>query len=304
MFSILRQPKDTKGALGDYVKLNVVVWGGTAPLKYQWQYAKAGETTFTNSKAKGNTTDVLEPPVEQQAYDYRCIVIDSDGEAITSKTARVQVGNVIKITNQLPEYFCKLEKELYPNTEFTIKAEYKGGPVKYQWQESIDGKKTWIDLKDDGNNIVGAKTEKLNYNGLKNTFRDLRCVVSADDQQVISSPVRAFLDIESIGENRKSPAILYSFGDKVEFRKWHIKVNAVEEPGDTLKYQWYTEIGKVTDGVLTSNEYICTGANTNFLKIRYQGSNDGVLYGPTFFWCVVTSEKDGTQAKSNYHRIG
>lgn len=87
---ITKQPEGATGKLGDTVTLTVAVSGGKNPLKYQWQYADAGGSTFYNSKAEGNTSNILIPPIEEKAYDYRCVITDANGESIISNTARVQ----------------------------------------------------------------------------------------------------------------------------------------------------------------------------------------------------------------------
>lgn len=90
-FTITQQPEDATGKVGDKVKLEVTVDGGKEPLEYQWQYAKVGDdSTFYNSKAEGNTRRILKPPIEEEGYDYRCVVTDADGKSIISDTARVK----------------------------------------------------------------------------------------------------------------------------------------------------------------------------------------------------------------------
>jgi|GEM_PF-3807968 len=89
-FTITQQPEDATGKVGDQVKLEVTVDGGKEPLEYQWQYAEADDSTFYNSKAEGNTRRILKPPIEEEGYDYRCVITDADGKSIVSDTARVK----------------------------------------------------------------------------------------------------------------------------------------------------------------------------------------------------------------------
>lgn len=105
--AIDKQPEAATGNLWDRVVLEVVVSGGEAPLEYQWQYAEAGDSTFYNSTSEGNTSSVLLPPVEELAYDYRCVITDASGETVISDAARVQ-SNESPADEELPQKFFVL----------------------------------------------------------------------------------------------------------------------------------------------------------------------------------------------------
>lgn len=87
--TITQQPQNASGKQGEVVTLKVVVSGGVAPLKYQWQSREYGTPTFQNSTAGGCVTDVLTPYVQSKIYDYRCVITDAEGNSVTSDTARV-----------------------------------------------------------------------------------------------------------------------------------------------------------------------------------------------------------------------
>ena len=89
--AITTQPKDYTGAVGSTAEFKVKATG--TGLKYQWQTYKSG--TWKNSSFTGSATATLSVDVtaSRDGYQFRCVITDSLGNTVTSKTATLHVDN-------------------------------------------------------------------------------------------------------------------------------------------------------------------------------------------------------------------
>ena len=122
--TITLQPQSVTGPLWDFVELQVEVSGGVAPLHYQWQYAVYGTTTFYNSTSEGNTSNVLIPQIEENIYDYRCVITDAEDNMVISDTASVgKEYKAIVMTptseSQFLQFLYELFRLLFEFLEYT-----------------------------------------------------------------------------------------------------------------------------------------------------------------------------------------
>lgn len=78
---IIYQPKDATGAVGDPVVFTVTAMNVNS---YQWQVAKIGTETWTNSSSPGNATKSVTVNITSSVYNYRlrCKLTDADGNII------------------------------------------------------------------------------------------------------------------------------------------------------------------------------------------------------------------------------
>ena len=189
---ITKQPIGAAGKLDEYVKLEVIAEGGKAPLKYQWQCAAADSSDFYNSKAKGNTSNILEPKVESNAYDYRCVITDAKGKSVTSNIARVTENIYLN-----PPVVIKQPEGFQGNVGDTAKLKVivEGGkaPLKYLWKYSEYGTSTYHDSKAPGNmsDVLRPRVEEKIY--------DYYCVIiDADGKSVKSNSARVEKTVEII----------------------------------------------------------------------------------------------------------
>ena len=85
------QPKDYTGPVGSTAEFKVTAQG--TGLKYQWQTYSSG--TWKNSSLPGYNTTILSVPVivSRDSYQFRCVISDSLGNTVTSKTATLHVDN-------------------------------------------------------------------------------------------------------------------------------------------------------------------------------------------------------------------
>ncbi len=88
--AITTQPTAKTAAAGETVKFTVKATGGD--LSYQWQYKKAGASTWYNSTSTGNKTATLtvEATAARNGMQFRCIVKNSLG-SVTSSAVKLTV---------------------------------------------------------------------------------------------------------------------------------------------------------------------------------------------------------------------
>ena len=88
--TITTQPATYTGAVGKTAKFTVEASGNN--LTYQWQYSKDG-VTWKNSTSSGATTSTMKIKVTsaRNGQQYRCVIKDSDGNTVTTKTVMIKV---------------------------------------------------------------------------------------------------------------------------------------------------------------------------------------------------------------------
>ncbi len=183
---ITTQPKNATVAMGDVAKFSVVA-DGKATLKYQWQAKSPSAGNWVDSSAASAKSATLSITAQtgHNAYAFRCVVTDGNGNKTISNAATLNV--TAKISTQ-----PKTTSATIGNTAtFTVKATGKG-MLKYQWQAQKPGTTTWVN-----SSAAGAKTTSLK---VKTVFGHdnykFRCVVTdANGNSVASSAATLTLNI-------------------------------------------------------------------------------------------------------------
>ena len=85
---ITTQPEDATVALGEYVTFTVEATGDD--LSYQWQYQRAGKSTWYNWTGKTSATLSFRGTENNNDYHYRCVVTNVSG-SVRSEAARLTV---------------------------------------------------------------------------------------------------------------------------------------------------------------------------------------------------------------------
>ena len=85
--AISKQPEDATVALGTKATFTINASGDG--LTYQWQYQKAGKTTWYNSSSSGNKTNTVSVSGTNgtNGMKFRCIVTDENGQVAISNSA-------------------------------------------------------------------------------------------------------------------------------------------------------------------------------------------------------------------------
>lgn len=173
---IVKQPVDVTAYYGNTVAFAVTAKG--AGLKYQWQVSSDG-TKWAKSGAEGNNTSKLNITATAGLNGklFRC-KITSGSFVIYSDEVQLTTKSMIR-TNPTNVTVKAGEK-----ANFTVKT--SGTNLKYQWQVSTDGGKTW---KISG--VEGSKTNtitvtaKAKFNGYM-----YRCIVINGSVKTYSKPAK------------------------------------------------------------------------------------------------------------------
>ena len=169
---ITSQPDDVTTADGTTVKFSVTVEG--TGLKYQWQTSKDGGSSWVDSGMTGYNTNTLTVSAitARNGYKFRCVVTDKNGTKVISNAATLIIGSgtttELKITSQ-PADITTADGT---TVKFSVTAEGTG--LKYQWQTSKDGGKTWVN-----SGMTGYNTNTLTVSAIadRNGYQ-FRCIVT------------------------------------------------------------------------------------------------------------------------------
>ena len=288
---ITKQPKDVKGKVGEVMKLEVMAEGGKAPLNYQWQYSNPAEPDFRNSKEKGNTTNILEPPVESTVSYYRCVITDADGKTVTSDTAKV---DLIATPLAIKKHPKDAKGKIGDFVRLEVLTEGGKTPLKYQWEYAeydygIFRYTEFRNSKAKGNttNVLEPAVEKKIYG--------YRCIVTdADGKTSVTS------NIASVSENvdfevymppikiTKQPKdVMGKLGDVV-------RLEVVAEGGKApLKYQWKY----INQGMSSFTNSIAKGNTTNVLEPPVENET-------CYYRCEITDADGKTSVTSQAAMVG
>ena len=223
--NIKKQPVSLKAASGTTGQFSISVSG--EGLKYQWQYMKAGSSTWTDNAVKSAKTDTLSVNVRESldGCKYRCIVTNSCGNTVTSSVVTLSVvADITKQPTDLKEHSGEMHK-------LSISA--KGSGLKYQWQFQKPDSSTWTN-----SSASNAKTATLSVNvrSAINGYK-YRCRVTNSCGNVVTSKVVTLTVIPTVFE--QPTALTAAAGTTGKF--------SVEADGADLSYQWqYQKPGSST----------------------------------------------------------
>ena len=232
-------------------------------MKYQWQASTDGGKTWKNSGMTGNKTATLiaEVTASRNGYQFRCIVTDSKANSVTSGIATLTVESDAAITAQPKDQTM----DVGAIAAFTVTA--TGSGLKYQWQASTDGGKTWKNSGLTGNQTA---TLKVAVTADRNGYQ-FRCIVTDSKANSVTSNTAKLVvngSLKITGQPQKQSA---AAGETASFH--------VEAAGAGLTYQWQAS----TDGGKTWKNSGLTGNKTATLKVEATASRNGYQ-----FRCKVT----------------
>ncbi len=259
--SITTQPTSKTANTGDTVKFTVKATG--SDLTYQWQYRKAGSSSWYKSTSTGSQTSTLtvEATTARHGMQFRCVIKNGLGTA-TSNAATLSVPTAPSITTQ-PVSKTANEGD---TVKFTVKA--TGSDLTYQWQYRKAGSSTWYDSASKGNKTA---TLTVSATAARNGMQ-FRCVVKNDLGTATSRAVK--LTVPS------APAITTQPTNKTASVGGTVKFT-VKATGTDLTYQWqYKKAGSSTWYNSTS-----TGCDTATLTISATAARNGMQ-----FRCIIKND--------------
>ncbi len=236
--AIKAQPESVRADCGDMAKFTVAATGSN--LTYQWQYQKAGSSTWYNSTLAGNKTATLtvEATEARNGMQFRCVVKNNIGTA-TSNAATLTVVQTAPVITTQPQNTTVTVGEL---GRFRVVA--TGGGLSYQWQYKSPGSSTWKN-----STLSGAKTNAISIRGSAALDgQQYRCIVTNALGEVTSDVVT--LSVPS------APVITTQPADKTAAAGSSVKFK-VKATGSDLTYQWqYQKAGSSTwyNSTLTGNK--------------------------------------------------
>ena len=157
VLSITKQPTTQKVKSGSTAKLTVSATG--AGKTYQWYYktSSSGSWKKCSSDAAKTATLTFKPTTSKNGYYYRCKITDSAGNSVYSDTVRLYV---LGVKTQPTKQSVTTGK----TAKFTVEA--TGSGLKYQWQCSTDGGKTWKNCSSSkATSATFSFTAKTTHNG-------------------------------------------------------------------------------------------------------------------------------------------
>ncbi|MBO7515448.1 MAG: hypothetical protein J6T47_07500, partial [Lachnospiraceae bacterium] len=166
--TITVQPKDKTVKAGNTATFTVDATGAT-PIKYQWQSRKNASSEWVNSGQNGARSKTLSVVSKGglDGWQFRCLVIDKNGQTASSITVTMTV--LPAITAEPRDVFA----EAGTTGVFSITVD-AAGPLTYQWQSRKDFTCAWAN-----SGQSGAKSNRLSVasqNGLDGW--QFRCIVT------------------------------------------------------------------------------------------------------------------------------
>lgn len=299
--SIVTQPVDFTGSIGDIAKFTVAA-EGDGSLQYQWKEYKNDE--WVNSSWTGNATSTLKVKITEARYgqQYKCVVTDSLGLTATS--------NIVTINREViyegPSFITQpvdFTGSIGEIAKFTVSAEGEG-TLQYQWQEyKNDG---WVNSAWTGNatSTLKVKINEARYgqgfrcvvtDGLGNTaYSDIVTITKADVTVTLDANGGYFGDDHLLTRSydyepgyfllNNHDMFEVPFRDGYEFRGWldatGKAVNNVDIEEDVTYYADWVKLKTVTfdanggqfdNGATTKEEYTVN----NYM---YISQNEGAPY--------------------------
>ncbi len=156
VLGVTTQPTTQKVKTGATVKFTVKATG--TGLKYQWQSSADGKTWKNcSSSSATKATFSFTGKTSHDGNYYRCKVADSAGNVVYTSTVRLYV---LDITEQ------PVKKTVTKGKSAKFEVEATGHSLKYQWQSSSDGGKTWKNCSStSAKKAAFSFTTKITHNG-------------------------------------------------------------------------------------------------------------------------------------------
>ena len=156
VLGVTTQPKTQKTEAGETIKFTVKSTG--TGLKYQWQSSSDGKTwkNCSSTSAKKATFSFTSKTSHDGNY-YRCKVTDSAGNVVYTSTVRAYVLGI----EEQP-----VKKTVTKGKTAKFNVEATGHSLKYQWQVSTDGGKTFKNCSStSAKKATFTFTSKTSHNG-------------------------------------------------------------------------------------------------------------------------------------------
>jgi len=264
VLSVKNHPDAVSTNVGEIAQFTVTPNISTG-FTYRWQYSTDG-TNWSNTTLTGYNTATLsvEATKLRNGYLYRCVLVDSRGNQITSNSAMLTVkaasvapepeipADPAKITDQPKNAIAIVDG----NARFVVKAT---GAVAYKWYYSKNGT-DWVATAMEGYNTntltVGVAASRNGY--------QYRCTVTGEDGIKVDSKA-ATLTVAQITDNPVN---------KSGFIDCNVKFTVKLSSTSGMRYEW--QYRKSEAGTWTGTTM--TGYNTKTLTAAVTAARNGYQY--------------------------
>jgi hypothetical protein len=248
--AINTQPQNVTICVGGNATFCVTATGSN--LTYQWEYATACTSAFTNVATGGNAA-CLNITNASGSGVYRCKVTGTCG-TVTSNCAELTVGSLVTVTAS------PVNKEVCAggNASFTVTGT-STHTIIYQWQLSTDGGTSW-------NNITGANTAVLSISALATTTNNnrYRCQLSNATCTTPANSQAAALTV------RPLPTVTLSGSNTNSLLPGQISVLTATpgaSAGGILTTSWFKDAAPLSN---TANTYVVNAEKTGSYQVKIQ----------------------------------
>ncbi|MBR4597009.1 MAG: hypothetical protein IKO42_01280, partial [Opitutales bacterium] len=198
-------------------------------LSYAWFVDKNDGKGFV--KAGGSSKTIITPKANMLNWQYFC-EISIGGETVRTSTSTIVS---VKIPAKIVSNIKALEAfEGEPNSGFTVVA--TGDNLKYQWEISRDGSKTWAVIEG-ATSATYIPESDPSLNGAM-----YRCKVYNDGSSVYSASakftVREAPKVEDVEVLQNKIVLPFEGSTVVAYEDYPIDIKATAK-GYKIKYQWY-----------------------------------------------------------------
>lgn len=223
--AITSQPKDaTAYAFNAGLKVSVAAAG--LALKYTWQYAWSGSSTW-HSFSSGNGKASITVKMCSSRYDkikVRCLVKDMRGTTLTTRTATLRLNVAPKITRQPTKLVSSgygRSTYLYPSVGAT------GVGLKYSWQYLNSAYKWTAFASGNGKSSIRVTMYNKSYEGLM-----VRCVITDNRGRKLVSNAAMMSGISNPTGSWSQPknVVSWGYGKNV--------VVTLRRPGSAYGFTW------------------------------------------------------------------
>jgi uncharacterized protein YkwD len=256
---ITTQPKNYGGAVGSTATATVKASGDG--LTYQWYFANPGDSSFTKS---GNKTATYSATLTEANSGRRmyCVVKDTYGNSVTTKTVTMSIADPVTITTQPKNYVGAAGS----TATATVKA--SGDGLTYQWYFANPGETSFTKSGNKTATYSATLTEA-------NSGRRMYCVIT-----------------DTYGNTAKSNTVTMTVGASAIMIKTQPKnyvgaagstaTATVVATGEGLTYQWYFANPGATS-------FTKSGSKTATYSATLTAANSGRR-----IYCVITDASGNT----------
>ena len=267
---ITSHPSNVTVASGSNTTFKVVATG--TGLKYQWQYKKSGDTSWSNWGSRTTASTTATANDSWNKMQVRCKVTDAAGKYVYSNAATVTIGSSALSITSHPSNVT-----VHAGDNATFKVVATGTGLKYQWYYKKSGATSWSAWN---GRTTASTTATANDSWNK---MQVRCKVTDSTGKTVYSNAATITIAAPLKITQQPSNITTSAGNDVAF--------IIKATGTGLKYQWYyKKIGATTwnvwNGRTTSSTIATANSTWNGMQVR----------------CIVT-DAAGTKITSNTIKI-